>query len=231
MRIDNLNDNADEESQDGNGGGGNGDLNAALSSTGDGEFYVGEDKKSAGAAAARSSLVLVVLVALGGAGLYLMHLKSGPKTAAAAVESQQASKTISSFLAGGETNIKLMEKMLSDTQKVVERFMNYPNANQVPLDDLRTNPFRFLMAAGEQPNASDLVSRKRKEEERQAALKAVQTLQLQSVMSGSSNRSCMINNTLYREGQIVEGFLIEKISSGKVIVKQGVYRFELRIQR
>ena len=62
-------------------------------------------------------------------------------------------------------------------------------------------------------------------------LKAVQGLQLQTVMSGEVRKACMINNTLYQEGQQVEGFTIEKISPGGVVVKNGPYRFELKMQK
>lgn len=202
------------------------DLSAALAGDGSNEFYVAEDRP----AASKSWLVLVLLVALGGGGLYLMHLKTGPKAATAAVESQQAKKTINSFLEGGESNIKLMEQALRETERVVRRFVDYPNANQVPLADLRTNPFRLVLQR-DPVNTSEIANRKRKEEERQAVIRAVQTLRLQSVMSGAANRSCMINNTLYREGQTVEGFTVEKIGAGSVIVRQGAYRFELRMQR
>jgi hypothetical protein len=41
----------------------------------------------------------------------------------------------------------------------------------------------------------------------------------------------MINNALYTEGQTVEGFLVEKIAPNTVIVRNGQYRFELRMQR
>jgi hypothetical protein len=41
----------------------------------------------------------------------------------------------------------------------------------------------------------------------------------------------MINNTLYLEGQTVEGFLIERITPASVIVRQETYRFELRMQQ
>lgn len=241
MRIETLNSGGGDEDNDslnlqggggddasGSGGGGAGDLNEALSATGDAEFYVAEERKPA----TRSWMVLAALLAAGGAGLYLMHLRTGPKPAAAATsaESQQAKKVINSFLEGGDSSIKLMEKMLNDTQKVVQRFISYPNSRQVPLGDLATNPFR-VAAPEEAPDVAELAARKRKEEERQAVLKAVQTLQLQSVMSGAASRSCMINNVLYREGQVVEGFTVEKISPNSVILKQNAYRFELRMQR
>ena len=41
----------------------------------------------------------------------------------------------------------------------------------------------------------------------------------------------MINNALYTEGQQVEGFTIEQIGTKAVIVRSGVYRFELTMQK
>ena len=67
--------------------------------------------------------------------------------------------------------------------------------------------------------------------ERQAALKAVQALQLQSIMFGETRRACMINNALCTEGQQVDDFVIEKITQGAVIVRSGTYRFELKMQK
>ena len=166
---------------------------------------------------------------LGGGGLYLMHLRSGPKSAVAA-ETQEATKTISSVLSGGDGNIKMMERALRETEAVVQRFANYPSTTQVPLGELHTNPFHVWIPQDDAPQ-TDVASKRRKEEERQAVIKRVQMLQLQSVMSGSAQRACMISNTFYREGQIVDGFTIEKISNNAVIVKQGTYRFELRMQR
>ena len=43
--------------------------------------------------------------------------------------------------------------------------------------------------------------------------------------------TCMIDNTLYQEGQSVGDFAIEKINPSAVIVKSAAYRFELRMQR
>jgi hypothetical protein len=81
------------------------------------------------------------------------------------------------------------------------------------------------------PSESETAAKKRREEERQAVLKAVATLNLQSVIHSGTIKSCMINNTLYTEGQQVDDFVIERIDPGAVIVKNGVYRFELRMQK
>ena len=41
----------------------------------------------------------------------------------------------------------------------------------------------------------------------------------------------MINNAMYQEGQDVEGFTIEQIAPQAVVVRNGLYRFELRMQK
>jgi hypothetical protein len=209
---------------------GAGDLNDALGDgSDDGEFVITTEKPKAN----RSTLVLFGLV-LAGVGLtYLMFLRSGPKSADAAAneQTQQASQTINSFLNDGNSNIKLMESMLKNTKKVVEQFLNYPNMTQVPLSDLKTNPFRFAPAKANGETESEAVTRKRREEERLAMLKAVQGLQLQSVMHGEARKACMINNTLVQEGQLIEGFTVEKINPQGIVVKNGVYRFELKMQK
>jgi uncharacterized protein HemX len=179
----------------------------------------------------RTSMVLLLVAALGGAGLYFMHMRTGPKTAsAAAIESQQAGQAITQFLSGGQSNIKAMEDLLKNTEKVVQKFLTYPSVTQVPLTELQTNPFRMTMAKKDGP-PSDAQDKKRKEEERQAALKGVQTLQLQSVIVSGDRKACMINNTMYRESQQVNGFTVESIKTGAVVVRSGSYRFELKMQK
>src|SRR2546426_863445 len=64
-----------------------------------------------------------------------------------------------------------------------------------------------------------------------AGPKAVQTLQLQTVVIRANRKACMINNTMYQEGESVESFTIEKISPSAVIVRSGVYRFELKMAK
>ena len=225
LNDDNLNESADESSA----AAGADDLNETLGDgADDSEFVISSESKPAN----RGTLVLFGLV-LAGVGLtYLMFLRTGPKAADAAAvqETAQASQTISTFLNDGNANIKLMESMLKNTKKVVEQFLNYPNMTQVPLSDLKTNPFRFSAPkVGE--SETDAVNRKRRDEERLTMLKAVQGLQLQSVMHGEVRKACMINNTLVQEGQVIEGFTVEKINPQGIVVKNGVFRFELKMQK
>jgi hypothetical protein len=149
-----------------------------------------------------------------------------------APEAIQAHQTISTFLSGGDASVKSMEKLLRNTERVVQQFVKYPSLTQIPLADLRTNPFRehdAVVKVNEGPSSAEMEKQQR-EQQRQIALKSVQELQLQSIMFSDSRRACMINNSLYREGQQIADFTIDKISPQSVIVKNGPFRFELRMQ-
>jgi hypothetical protein len=92
--------------------------------------------------------VLLALVVLGAGAVLFMRMKTGPKTAAASPEAATANATISQFLTDGNKNIDAMRELLRNTEKVVQQFLDYPSTNQVKLEDLKTNPFRF---ASEKP--------------------------------------------------------------------------------
>jgi hypothetical protein len=202
------------------------DLTSQLSG-GETEFVATEEKKPV---VSQGMLYMLLLIAIGGGGTYFMYKRQGPQQAAAAsVETAKAQETIDTFLTSGPGGIKMMEEMLRNTEKVVKQFLDYPSVTQVPLSALHTNPFRAQATKADGAPDPD-EAKKKHEEERAAALKGSQGLNLQSIMAGK-NKACMINNSLYKEGQQIDGFTIEKISSGSVIVKRGAFRFELKMQR
>jgi hypothetical protein len=179
----------------------------------------------------KGTVAMFVLLAVAGAGTYFMYVRTGPQSAAAASD-PKAQQVIKQYMTDRDKNLFAMEKMLRDTKGFVEQFLNYPSVKQIPLSALSANPFRVTAATSDTPGpADDQRDKKRREEERLAILKSVNGLQLQSVMHSDSRKSCMVNNTLYLEGQQVESFTIEKISPNSVIVRNGSYRFELRMQR
>lgn len=47
----------------------------------------------------------------------------------------------------------------------------------------------------------------------------------------SAQRAALMNNKLVQEGGEIDGFTVEKITADSVIVRSGVYRFELKMQR
>jgi hypothetical protein len=192
---------------------------------GDSAFVVTQEKEPL----SKGSVAMFVLLTVAGAGTYFMYARSGTQSATAAVD-LKAQQVIKQFMTEREKNPDAMKEMLRDTEEKVRWFRNYPGDNQRPLT---ANPFRMtpLADAGAPVAPDNERDKKLREEERIAVLKDVNALQLQSVMHSDARKSCMINNSLYLEGQQVESFTIEKISPNAVIVRHGSYRFELRMQR
>ncbi len=192
---------------------------------GDSAFVLAQEKQPL----SKSTVAMFVLLAVAGAGTYFMYVRTGPQSAGAAVD-PKAQQVIKQFMSEREKNPDAMKKMLLETEEKVRWFRNYPGDNQRPLT---ANPFRMTpVDDGSKPVAHDNErDKKQREEERIAILKSVNALQLQSVMHSEARKSCMINNSLYLEGQEVESFTIERISPNAVIVRNGAYRFELRMQR
>jgi cytochrome c556 len=202
---------------DGNGGG---DVDSA--------FVVPGEKQPL----SKGTVAMFVILALAGAGTYFMYVKTGPQSAGAATVDPKAQAVIKQYMSDRTKNPAEMAKMFKDTE-MYKLLLNY-KVQQVPLSALAANPFRLAPPAtddGKPARISEEEQKRRDEEERVAVLKAVNGLQLQSIMRSDTRRSCMINNTLYQEGQQVEAFTIEKISPSCVVVRNGRYRFELRMQR
>jgi hypothetical protein len=182
-----------------------------------------------------ASMLLVALVMIGAAVLYLMRLRAGPQSAgASAPEVNTAKVTITEFLTDGGKNLKAMRDLLKNTEKIVQQFALYPSRTQIRLEDLKTNPFRFSKPKAEstEDDRARLLKeqQRRKEKEREEVAKAAQQLQLQSVIHSGTFRTCIISSRSYTEGQLAEGFLVERITPNSVVVKKAGYRFELRMQ-
>jgi hypothetical protein len=201
------------------------DVAEALNDGGEANFVAGDTKP----AVSRQTILVAGMLLACAAGAYVLKLRSGPATASAA--DTTAATTINEFLSNGEEHVQLMKQMLQNTEKVVQRFRSYPTKTQVPLAKLHKNPFRQLAAATNNAAPTDAAAKKRQAQEREAVLKAVESLGLQSVLHSESHKACMINSTLYQEGQQVDGFVIEKIVASSVIVRKGNYRFELKMQK
>ncbi len=180
----------------------------------------------------RSALTLFVIIAIGCAATYFMYLRTGPQSARAADPTlASAESTIDDFMKGGNSNIALLRRLLDGTAKIVEQFRDYTNVAQIPLSDLKANPFHSMAAKPEPGEDPVEIARIKKEAERAALIKTVGAMQLQSIVIRQNKKACMINNTMYQEGDTVDNFSVEKINQGGVIVKSGSYRFELKMSK
>lgn len=208
---------ADPTSGEGVSGGGEGDFDPS---------FAGEGAKSGGGSrgvAALGGLAVVAAVVV-----WFMFFRTGPQSAQAGMSPNDGGSQIKQFLDSG--NINMMKQTLKETEKIVKQFRSYPGRTQIPLEQLRTNPFRELAPKADAPVASNKDA-EREEELHKQAMDAVAELKVQSIMRGSKYSTCMINNTLYREGQQVGVLKIEQITTNTVIVSSGRYRFEVKMQK
>ena len=168
----------------------------------------------------RGALMLGGLVILGAVVIWFMYFRGSPPAAQAGT-AQPAGEQIKEFLDSG--NINLMKQTLKDSQKIVEQFRE--QRPQVPLTALKGNPFRELAPKHDTgPVVQDDDDTARKKAAFQTALA---DLHLQSVILRGRRRSCLINNTLYIEGQKVGVFTLEKVTATGVIVAGDQWRWEV----
>jgi len=201
------------------------------------------EEAKAAAKSRRNNVILAALVLVGvGIGVK-QFVMTGPSTASAATTAglvggatggataagKAKTSAVEQFLAGGAGDIKAARELMRHTEQVVETFKNYPSVNQVPLANLKTNPFQ--QSTGGRVDVSEEEAKAKKAQERADAFTAAQALQLQSVLHSKIAPACLLNNTLLREKQEVNGFVVDRINPKSVIVHRGVYRFEVRLLR
>ena len=208
--------------------GGAGDLGGVLGAP-DSTFVTGEKKPLN-----TGTLVMAGFLVACAIGTYVMYTRNATANTKPSAESAAALTTIDQFLKEDQANVTQMKDLLQNTAVAVEQFRASPGKAQVPIDELRTNPFRFdgeTEAAPTGDGDSDTItSRKREAEAKAATLKAAQALNLQFIVSGRK-KSCLINNARYVEGDAVGEFVIESIAADVVVIKKGETRFGLKMKK
>lgn len=167
----------------------------------------------------RENLLLVVMFAAGILVVYGLNLKSGPaKASAQQLQAEQQVDTALSKLPSSDVMAK------GKSKEIIDGFYQNARQRQIPLELVKSNPFIFH-APGPKvapptatqptegpvapPTNTDLA----------AALGALKTLKLQSVLAGGHGKSlAMISNNLLAEGQTISGWTITKISAKEVVL-------------
>ena len=165
----------------------------------------------------KSTILVVILVAIGLACLGFMIRKSRPQAAVAQPskdEQTQMADTIS-HLTG------ISSEMLSRMDQIVKKFYEFSDVFQVGVNELSKNPFEvetFMGALKDEPpvveqqdDAAKVALLRRQQLKDKAA-----SLKLLSVMRSGQQSVCMINDELLRCGDSISGFTITNIGSDSV---------------
>jgi hypothetical protein len=164
----------------------------------------------------RSSILVMVMVAAGLAGLLLMIRKSQPQAASATPADEENKIEVAiSRLTG------VSAEMVSRMDEIVKRFYEFSDVFQVGVTELAKNPFEVEVFAG----AIKEDGGKAEDEKAKAALlqrerlkQLASNLQLLSVMRSEQGNCCMINDRILRQGEIIEGFTISEIRGDSVVL-------------
>jgi hypothetical protein len=192
----------------------------------DPSLVAGDAKKSG----SKSLVILGVLLTVGAVVVWFSFFRGSPESAQAGMAPSDGGGQIKQFLDSG--NINLMKQTLKETEKIVSQFRANRGKTQIPLASLHTNPFRELPPKTDEPvTANSSKDDEHEQELHKQATDAAADLKVQSIIRGSRYRACMINNTLYKEGQQLGMFKIEQINPATVVISTGKYRFELPIQK
>jgi len=212
-------------------------LNAELFNAG-GDWNVSDSNESAenksseqlypddGQSRNHTAMILFAICTISMLGVYIFGMRQKPQEATAqekAVEAQ-VDTALAKLVDKNKDKQKKTQKLFDDTGKMVQAFYEYPTNQQVALDELQKNPFSRFSLEGDEEPVVDL-SRKRARLE-----KILMKFKLQSVLHGASGAKCLINGTIFGEGQVVENtFNIKAIQEDNVILEAGEMEFELRM--
>ena len=183
-------------------------------------------------------LVLVVLCAAGG--IYLMRLTQTDIVATLGI-SEDVEEKIEIALAryvpsdeADEAEANRIDSLLKDTDSVIEMFATDRTTHQVPIENVKKNPFTLpVVAAPVAParstdpvagTAKPKVDVRRQELEREA-----DGLKLETVINGHKPMA-IISGEIARVGQNIGSFKVRKISGRSVQLEGGGHTFTIMMQ-
>jgi preprotein translocase subunit SecG len=177
----------------------------------------------------KTTFLLAVLFAMGLLCLWFMAKKSTPQTAPAAVAQMEETQieTAIARLTG------IRAEMFKGIERIVQKFYQFSDVQQVPVNELVKNPFRLEILLGDAQKIYH--SEKRDLEIDPEMLKAQQlrqqtkNMQLFTIMQSEEGICCMINDKILYEGDSIRGFKVRQINDSYVKLEWDPKRDEERL--
>ena len=159
----------------------------------------------------KTTYILVTVFCIGILCLWFMARKSTPQQAAAQVtspEEAQIEKIIARF--GGTRS-----EILSSTDEIVRKFHEFSDVEQVGVDELVKNPFKYDLFLDDL-SKSDNYDWLSDEAEAMRQSQMAEGMQLLSIMKSESESCCMIDDKLLYEGDFIKGLKVCQIEENFV---------------
>jgi len=183
---------------------------------------------SAEANGTRNTIAVFIACAVTIGSLYAFAVRHRPQEASA--EEKAVDAQLDLALAKLMVGANAKSDAATATDLLIQAFYDYPTHQQVSLDDLRTNPFRWA------PKASMSVTLGNNNEPDPRVIRMSQLdamagqLVLGSVIVGSGEAKCMINGQVLRVGDMVaETFTVDDIRGDGVVLMAAGSEFILQM--
>jgi len=166
----------------------------------------------------QSTYLLAVLFVIGVICLFLMIKKSAPSSASAAHRSaQQSEQTKIEQAIAKITGVH--SQMFSSLEKIVKKFYEFADFEQVDVDDLSKNPFR----------SDETASRIGAFNKQMQPIVAQSEFELLTIMATVNGNCCMINDKLLYVGDTIDGLTVTQITDRSVSLANNETQITLKL--
>jgi preprotein translocase subunit SecG len=166
----------------------------------------------------QSTYLLLALFVIGIFCLFFMIKKSSPSAASA--QNPSAEKSQQTKIEAAIAKITgIHSQVFSSLGKIVKKFYEFADFEQVNVSELAKNPFR----------REDITPNIRAGNERFESVINQGELDLLTIMSDEKGICCMINDKLLRKGDMINGLTVEEITVNFVILANDETRIVLRL--
>jgi hypothetical protein len=174
-----------------------------------------------------AGMLMIAFVMIGVGVIYFMRARGGPSVVSANPDVIKAKQLIDGF---DNNQVKKMQDLLKNTQKVVEQFNDEgKNTREDPKLDL--NPFAFKSPTDPKPVKPGDPNKAHDVAQTQF-LDGINNLRVQYLMVSPFARTAMINNKLIQEGQEIDGYAVDKITPTEVFFSKTIsgYTFKAGVK-
>ena len=162
--------------------------------------------------ARKTTYLLVFLFCVGVLCLWLMIKKSVPETASASGPNAEQSRIEQAItrLTGVRTEV------FGGLEKIVKKFYEFSDVEQVNVDELAKNPFKHQVYLGD---VTESMIGDETDAKNERLLRQSRDMQLLSIMQSEQGNCCMIDDKILYQGDSIRGLTVHAISNRSVTLK------------